>query len=264
MADRLRVRGSVRSAVVWQSVRTALTELCATFARPQLDVLDAGGGTGGFAVPLAVLGHRVTVVDASPDSLAALERRAAEADVTELITGVQGDATRLSEVAGPEAFDVVVCHNILEMIDDPADVLVAVGATLRPRGLASLLVANRVAAIVHRAVAGRFDEALQALKDPLGRYGVNDPVARRFALAEIHDLVVGAGLSIVASHGSRVFADVVPGGLFDADPQSIDALIALELHAAQVPALREIATQLHVLARKETPALEPLPDSQTA
>jgi SAM-dependent methyltransferase len=241
----------VRSAIVWQSVRIALAELCASVGRSQLDVLDAGGGTGGFAVPLAVLGHRVTVVDASPDSLAALERRAAEADVTELVNGIQGDATRLSEVAGPGAFDVVVCHSILEMIDDPADVLVAVAATLRSGGLTSLLVANRVAAVVHRAVAGRFDEALQALKDPLGRYSVNDPVARRFALAEIHDLVTGVGLSVVASHGSRVFADVVPGGLFDADPQSVDALITLELQAAEVPALREIATQLHVLARKQ-------------
>jgi len=251
MADRFRVRGSVRSAVVWQSVRTALAGLCVDVGRSQLDILDAGGGTGGFAVPLAVLGHRITVVDASPDSLAALERRAAEADVTELVNGVQGDAARLSDVAGQHAFDFVVCHSILEIVEDPAAVLAAVATALRPGGLTSLLVANRVAAVVHRAAAGRFDEALRALNDPLGRYGPNDPVPRRFALAEVHELVAQASLSVVASHGSRVFADVVPGGLFDADPQSVDALIALELQAAEVPALREIATQLHVLARKE-------------
>ena len=56
MADRVRARASVRSAVVWQSVRAALDELSTRTSRQHLDVLDAGGGTGGFAVPLAVLG----------------------------------------------------------------------------------------------------------------------------------------------------------------------------------------------------------------
>ena len=42
-----------------------------------LRVLDLGGGTGGTAVPLAVAGHDVTVVDPSPDALASLRRRTA-------------------------------------------------------------------------------------------------------------------------------------------------------------------------------------------
>ena len=58
--------------------------------------LDVGGGTGGFAVPLAELGHRVTVVDPSPDALAALQRRAAEAGVADRVRAVQGDAAGLA------------------------------------------------------------------------------------------------------------------------------------------------------------------------
>jgi SAM-dependent methyltransferase len=255
MADRLRVRGSVRNAVVWQSVRASLVELSAARSRDRLDILDAGGGTGGFAVPLAVLGHRVTVVDASPDSLAALERRSAEADVTSLVRGVQGDAANLAAAVGAHAFDAVVCHSVLEVVDDPAAVLSGVAASTRPGGVVSVVAANKVAAVVHRAVAGRFDEALQALRDPLGRYGVNDPVPRRFSLADLETLVAVAGLSVVTSHGSRIFADIVPGGLFDADPAAVDSLIALELAAAEHPALSPIATQLHVLARRpEEPA----------
>ena len=67
--------------------------------RDRLDIVDAGGGTGGFAVPLADLGHAVTVVDSSPDSLAALERRAAEAGVE--VRALQGDAADLGELLGP-------------------------------------------------------------------------------------------------------------------------------------------------------------------
>ena len=63
-----------------------------TRARPAPAVLDLGGGTGGLAVPLAELGHHVTVVDPSPDALASLSRRSAESGVAERITAVQGDA----------------------------------------------------------------------------------------------------------------------------------------------------------------------------
>src|SRR5262245_29829155 len=84
---------AVRTAVVWDVLRAALDERAATSGRAALDVVDAGGGTGGFAVPLAELGHRVTVVDPSPDALAALERRAAESGVA--VRSVQGEADDL-------------------------------------------------------------------------------------------------------------------------------------------------------------------------
>jgi S-adenosylmethionine-dependent methyltransferase len=251
MVDRLRTRGSVRTAVVWRSVRTVLADLVAETGRERLDVLDAGGGTGGFAVPLAELGHQVTVVDASPDSLAALERRAVDADVTDRVRSVQGDAANLLELVGPSCFDVVILHSVLEVVDDPAAALAAVRAVLRPGGVVSVVAANRLAAVLHRAIAGRFDEALHALRDPFGRYSAADPAPRRFALPDLEDLLAAAGLSVVAAHGSRVFADLVPGGSLDADPNAVAALIALEFEASELPAFRDIATQLHVVGRRQ-------------
>jgi len=48
-------------------------------------------------------------------------------------------------------------------------------------------------------------------------------------------------------HGVRVAADLLPGALADADPE---ALLAFELAAAELPPYRDIATQLHLYARK--------------
>ena len=59
-----------RTAAVW----AALDPLVG--AGTPLRVLDVGGGSGMFAVPLARLGHDVTVVDPSADALATLRRRA--------------------------------------------------------------------------------------------------------------------------------------------------------------------------------------------
>ena len=80
-------RQSVRTGVVWTAVQALLGDTDAAPAR----IVDVGGGTGGFAVPLAQLGHRVEVIDPSPDALAALDRRAREADVADRVTGQQGD-----------------------------------------------------------------------------------------------------------------------------------------------------------------------------
>src|SRR5438093_6565955 len=91
-----RPRTTVRTAVVWEVLRGTLDRLAPDGTA--LRVLDAGGGTGGFAVPLAELGHDVTVVDPSPDSLAALERRAAETGTSGHVHGVQGDAAGVADV----------------------------------------------------------------------------------------------------------------------------------------------------------------------
>ncbi|MFG2000082.1 methyltransferase domain-containing protein [Spirillospora sp. NPDC048911] len=242
-----RPRGSsrVRSAVLWDALRTVLDRIA---PEGPSDVVDVGGGTGGFAVPLAELGHRVTVVDASPDALAALERRADESGVT--VRAVQGDAVDLPDLLGPDAADLVLCHSVLEYVDDPAAAVRALTATLRPGGSASVLVAGQVAAALHRAVAGHFDDACQVLTDPDGRWGDHDRMPRRFTRATLTGLVAASGLTVGELHGVRIFADLVPSGLVDAEQDAADALIALESAAAVHPILRELATQLHLLAHK--------------
>ncbi|MBV9486843.1 MAG: methyltransferase [Frankiaceae bacterium] len=244
--DRGRPRTAVRTAVVWEVLREALADLAARVE--VVRVLDIGGGTGGFAVPLAELGFSVTVIDPSPDALAALERRAAEAGTATLVTGVQGDADQVVELVGAEAVEAVVCHNVLEVVEDPDHALAQIGTVLRPGGVASILAANRVAAVVARVAAGRLADARHLLAAADGSAGEGDPLARRFSMDELMDLISGAGLVPRHSHGVRVFADIAPAALLDIDPQAVDDLIALEHAAAEDPAYATLATGLHVLA----------------
>jgi SAM-dependent methyltransferase len=250
VVDRLRARSSVRTAVVWDVLRAALADRVSLAGRTTLDILDAGGGTGNFAVPLARLGHRVTVVDPSPDALAALERRAAEAGVTDRVQGVQGDAGGLLDVVTAEGADMVLCHGVLEMVDDPGVALANVVRALRPAGTLSVLVANRNAVVLSRAIAGHFAEARHALEDPAGRWGGTDPMPRRFGIDELAALLVSVGLHVGAVHGVRVFSDLVPGAMVDVEPGALDALLSLEAAAAEHPAFQTVATQLHILATK--------------
>ena len=242
-----RSRSALRTAVVWDVLQDALDRRVKATGRQTLDVLDTGGGSGNFAVPVAGLGHRVTVVDPSPNALFALERRAAEAGVADRVRGVQGDAGGLFDVVERGGYDAVLCHGVLEYVDDPAEGVRNVVAALRADGVLSLLAAGLGGAVLARALAGHFTEARQALDDPDGRWGTGDPVPRRFTAEQLTGLVEAAGLRIGAVHGVRVFADLVPGVLVDTEPGAMDALLKLEAAAAEHAAFHSVATQLHVL-----------------
>ncbi|WP_218566293.1 methyltransferase domain-containing protein [Vallicoccus soli] len=246
--ERSRARSALRTALVEGALREAVARQGEALGREALDVLDVGGGTGGSAVPLALAGHRTTVVDPSPDALAALERRAAEAGVSDRVRAVQGDTSGLLGVVDAASADVVVCHGVLEHVDDPQEAVGHLVRALRPVGTLSLLAANRTAVVLARALAGHFGEARHALDDPDGRWGSGDPVPRRFTPGELSGLVEAAGLRVERVHGVRVLTDLVPGALVDAEPGAADALLALEAAASSHPALAAIATQLHVLA----------------
>ncbi|UZJ31773.1 methyltransferase [Streptomyces endophytica] len=251
MSDPLRPRASLRTAVVWDVLKDALERRVKAAGRDALDVLDTGGGTGNFAVPVARLGHRVTVVDPSPNALFALERRAAEAGVADRIRAVQGDAHGLFDVVERGGYDTVLCHGVLEYVDDPAEGIRNAVDALRPAGTLSLLAAGLGGAVLARALAGHFTEAHQALTDPAGHWGEGDPMPRRFTAEQLTGLVSATGLEVGAVHGVRVFADLVPGVLVDTEPGAMDALLKLEAAAAEQPAFHAVATQLHVLAERD-------------
>jgi len=230
-----------RTAAIWATLRADLVD------RAGLTVVDVGGGTGGFAVPLAEAGHRVTVVDTSPDALAALTRRAAEAGVAERITAVQGDADQLADLIADDSADLVLCHSVLEVVDNPDRAARALAAALRTGGSASVVVANRAAAVLSRALSGHLSAAAEVAADPAGRAGPADKLRRRFDATGATALLAAAGLTVEKIHGVRVLADLVPGSVADGDPTG---LLALELALADEPPYRDIATQLHLYCRK--------------
>ena len=246
-------RGTARTAVIWGALDPVLA---AGGQSGALDVLDIGGGTGGFAVRVAELGHQVVVVDPSPDALAALGRRAQERGVADRVTGHQGDASSLLDVVAAGSVDVVLCHGVLEYVDDTAAALASIAEVLRPGGTVSLLVSQRHAAVIARAMAGHFQQA-RALLDgdttstgPTGGPTGGRGTGRRFTHEELTALLPAAGFSVTAIHGIRVFADLVPGSLLDLEPGATAALVELEQAVAERSEYLPLATQLHVIAKR--------------
>jgi SAM-dependent methyltransferase len=234
-------RAATRTAVVWDACRRRLEA-----GGKAQTVLDIGGGTGGFAVRVAALGHRVTVVDPSPDALAALDRRARERGVAELVTGVQGDLAGVVDLVPAGGADLVLCHDVLGLVDDAGDALAVLGRLLRTGGALSLLVGQRHAAVVGRAMAGHFAQARELLAG-VAQAGEHE---HRFTADEVRSLLEDAGFALEELHAVRVFTDLVPSALLDLEPGAVDGLLELERAVADRPEYLTLAAQVHAIATR--------------
>lgn len=223
------------------------------------EVLDVGGGSGVWAVPLASAGCSVTVVDPSPNALATLQRRADDAGVAERISAVQGDSDALEAVGPAGGADLVLGHGLLEYVDDVPATLRALAASTAPGGAVSVLVANRHAAVLARALAGRMGEALRLFRDPDGRLDgpSGETMQRRFDNDALQRVLSEAGLVVEVVQGQDVLRDLVPGHLLEPGTGASEALAELEVAASSQAPLRDIATRLHALARVGTSGSAP-------
>lgn len=232
-------------------------------------VVDVGGGSGTRAVPLALLGCTVVVVDSSIDALAILGRRAADAGVAGRVTGRQADAAALATVVPPGSADLVLCHHLLETVDDAAATVAGITAALKPGGIASVLVAGRYAAVLAQAAVGRFGDAAAILADPDGRFGAQDLLRRRFDVDGLDLLLREGGLHTESITGLGVLSAVPMGGHRPGRPGPgaptgprapsasgtpggpLEPPVAeLEAQLSRHHALREIATDLHAVASR--------------
>jgi S-adenosylmethionine-dependent methyltransferase len=244
-------RGGARPSAVVSAVGRIADECGARLGRP-LEVLDLGGGTGGVAVPLAEAGHRVTVVDPSPDALASLARRAREAGIVDRVTGVQGDGDSLDGILAGRQVDLACCHGTLEFVDDPATTLRAIAQSLGQDGVLSLLVSGRLAVVFAKAIAGEFAQARAALVDPSGRWGGTDPLPRRFDVEQLEALLADAGFTDVRVRGTNILGHLVPASLIgsEADRTALAELDDLLVSGPGREFLRTLGYALHVVARR--------------
>jgi S-adenosylmethionine-dependent methyltransferase len=213
---------------------------------PPAEVVDVGGGTGQLAVPLAADGWTVTVLDPSAAMLATCLERAAQLgdDVGARLRAVQGDAGQVADLVGAEAADAVLCHGVLEVVDDPAAVVAGLASVLRPGGVLSLLAVNRARLAARAARRGDYQEALRLLDDPV--VAPAHASSRAWTVSQLRAWLLDAGLEVVGEYGLGAFAEPPP----DADAEQLAARRELERLAAAREPYRSLAEFLHLLARR--------------
>jgi S-adenosylmethionine-dependent methyltransferase len=225
-------------------------------ARESLCALDLGCGTGATAVRLARLGIHVTVLDSSAEMLDIAHRTAREAGVTESLVLKHGDAAELASLFHAGSFDVILCHNVLEYLNDPNAVLCGAARVLRdPSAILSVLVRNQAGEVFKAAIqTGDLAVAENSLTAEWGQESLYEGRVRLFTPETLQAMLKAASLAMIAERGVRVLADYLPPRV--SRIADYERIFELERKLGSRPEFTGIARYMHYLARRPGPVRE--------
>jgi S-adenosylmethionine-dependent methyltransferase len=213
-----------------------------------LSALDVGAGTGATAVCLARLGICVTLLDSSRAMLDIAKRKTQDAGVTDKIALQHGDAARLTDLFPAQSFDVILCHNILEYLDDPIGVVSGAARVLRDSSaILSVLVRNRAGEVFKAAIqAGDLAVAENNLAAEWGKESLYGGRVRLFTADSLRDLLKAASLAVIAERGVRVLADYLPSRI--SRSAEYEAILQLERKLGNRPEYAGVARYIQCIA----------------
>jgi len=197
--------GKLRSDLAWANLSRFLSRAPSNFR-----ALDLGGGTGSMSLRLARMDFQVVLLDSSEEMLGIARQEAEASGVAVRITFRHADATELHNLFEAESFDIIVCHNLLEYVADPCELLRSVARVARKDAVVSILVRNRAGEVLKAAIKS---SDWRLVKANLSATTVTDSLfgkpVRVFDPAELRHAFVQAGLGVAAEFGVRVFSDYV-------------------------------------------------------
>lgn len=125
--------------------------LCGLEREPAtVSVLDVGCGNGSLALPIASLGYHVVGVDLDPVSVEHATR-------ANTFANARFETVPESGFDLGERFDLIICSEVLEHLDDPVSLIRTIAGLMKPDGLAIITVPNGQGL---REMLGRLENSL--------------------------------------------------------------------------------------------------------
>jgi S-adenosylmethionine-dependent methyltransferase len=204
--------GRLRSDLAFANLEGFLPRL---EAGTGLRALDVGCGTGETGVRLAQLGFQVTLLDSSQSMLDLAQRAAVKGGVTDKVNLLARDASQMASLFDAGSFDVIVCHNVLEFIDEPTALLRSFARMMRnSSSILSILVRNRAGEVFKAALlAGNLETAETNVGAEWGQESLYGGKVRLFTPDSLHDMLQSASFETITKRGVRVLADYLPGSV---------------------------------------------------
>ena len=202
-------------------------------------VLDFGSGRGITACYLA----RCNSVVAVEPSSEMLQDRWQDEPYTQLI----GDVSRLASMPD-QSFDVVVCHNVLEYVDNKADIVAELCRVLKTGGMMSIIKHNRPGRVMQMAVllddVEKANRLLNGEDSTASQYG-----AIRYY--EDEDIIRWApALQLRECLGIRTFWDLQQNQEKHGDEAWQSRMLELEMRISGMEPFKSIAFFHHLILTK--------------
>lgn len=246
--------GRLRSDLTFANLKEYLPP-----AAPSLRALDLGCGTGAIALRLARLGIHVTLLDSSLQMLDLAKRAAQKDGVTDKVEVLHTDVTQLANLSHLGLYDLILCHNLLEYVDDPSAVLRGVARALRDSSaIASVLVRNQAGEVLKAAIqAGDLVAAESNLTAKWGRESLYEGNVRLFAAESLRTMLLESSLAVTVERGVRVLSDYLPPQVSRND--EYEAIFHLERKLGMRSDFVPIARYTHCVAHRAAPVIRNQP-----
>jgi S-adenosylmethionine-dependent methyltransferase len=240
------LKGDIRLAVLAADLTPVITQLAHKRQAP-LRILDVGGGLGQLSIEFARQGHQVMVNDVSSVMLGLARKNARDAGVEDSMTWHCGPYQQLSTEWAGQCFDVVLCHALLEWLQDPELLIPALAPLVSPEGCLSLCFYNPASVIYRNLIRGNFNWVKQShtYTADQGSLTPNNPCS----IEQVRAWLAQSGFKIRQESGLRVFSDYVQekrGG--NLEPEQV---LAMELAYSGQEPYKWMGRYLHVLASKD-------------
>jgi len=241
------LKGDIRQAVIKRDFEEFIPGILSVPA-PRQRVLDAGGGQGQMALPLAQAGHEVTLCDISGEMLQLARERFELAGMKQAITIRQSSIQTLADDVVKEnaaPYDLVMCHAVLEWVAAPEVLLQSLMQLLQPGGFVSLTFYNVNSLIYKNLLRTNFKKIQR--REFTGYRGSLTPT-NPLQPEQVYEWLQALPLQTLCRSGIRVFHDYI----FNQEDREREpgALLALELEMSRREPYRSLGRYIHVLAQK--------------
>jgi S-adenosylmethionine-dependent methyltransferase len=146
------------------------------------------------------------------------------------------------------SFAVIVCHNLLEYMDDPETVLSSIKILIKPGGIVSILVRNRAGEVLKAAIkSGDLEQATRNLTTESVKESLYGGDARLFDPGSLRDSLMRSSLETIAERGVRVMSDYLPAKLLS-DDAGYNRVLALEQQMGRRAEYAAIARYTQLIA----------------
>ena len=223
--------GKLFYKIIWEQL---------SFAQ-SMKVLDFGSG---FGITTAYLASKNDVTAIEPNKIMC-EKGIKNEDYKLIIGG-------LNELAGfaNETFDLIICHNVLEYIDNKDDYIAEFCRLLKVGGRLSLIKHNRMGRVFHKvAFENNLSEALQVINGE----AVSAKCFGEIKYYDKDDLAKWSenyGLKHIDSFGIRTFFALHSDNTVRFGDEWFDYMYELEVKASSVGEFRDVAFYNHVILEK--------------
>jgi S-adenosylmethionine-dependent methyltransferase len=243
------LKGDIRLAVLERDCTAQLPIAPFSKSTDYWTILDAGGGQGQFSLRLAQAGHRVVICDISAEMLSLAQEQIDQLGVADRVQLIHCAIQDLPQhLPGPQRqFDFVICHAVMEWMQEPQSLLPCLLAYLKPEGYLSLTFYNVHSLIYKNLLRTNFKKIIS--KDYGGARGSLTPI-NPLEPQQVLGWAAELQLQLLSHSGIRVFHDYI----FNEEHRAREphTLVQMELEFSQQEPYRSLGRYVHLLLRAPT------------